>query len=73
MYDELETHRKEIEKELAMIEDRLEAIDTEEKERIDLMKERDAQLLQIGEKHQLKNHELMRNSSKYRVRIDDNE
>lgn len=56
-----------------MIEDRLEAIDTEEKERIDLMKERDAQLLQIGEKHQLKNLELMRNSSKYRVRIDDNE
>ena len=54
-----------------MIQDRLEAIDAEEKERIDLMKERDAQLLQIGEKHQLKNMELLRNSSKYRVWINE--
>ena len=67
VYDDLEEHRREIEKELTAINKRLEAIDTEEQERIELMKERDVPILKIAEKHQLLNIELMKNSSKHRV------
>ena len=41
-------------------------IDEEEQERIQLMKERDTAMLQIAEKHQLKNIELMKQSSQNR-------
>lgn len=67
VYDDLEEHRREIEKELTAINKRLEAIDAEEQERIELMKERDVPILKIAEKHQLLNIELMKNSSKHRV------
>lgn len=67
VYDDLEEHRREIEKELTAISKRLEAIDAEEQERIELMKERDVPILKIAEKHQLLNIELMKNSSKHRV------
>ena len=67
VYDDLEEHRREIEKELTAINKRLEAIDAEEQERIELMKERDVPILKIAEKHQLLNIKLMKNSSKHRV------
>ena len=67
VYDDLEEHRREIEKELTAINKRLEAIDAEEQERLELMKERDVPILKIAEKHQLLNIELMKNSSKHRV------
>ena len=49
------------------IDNKIEDIDVEERERIELMKERDVQIQAIAEKHQLKNIELMKNS-KYHVR-----
>ena len=67
LYSELENHRKEITKEITAIQERLNEIDEEEQERIELMKERDTAILQIAEKHQLKNMELMKRSSQSRV------
>ena len=48
------------------IDNKIEDIDVEERERIELMKERDLKIQEIAEKHQLKNVELMKNS-KYHV------
>lgn len=66
----MDEHKKEIEREIRVIQERLELISAEEKERIELMKERDSAILQIAEKHQLKNIELMKNSAKNRVGVE---
>ena len=64
--EDLLTNKTRLEREIMKIDNKIEDIDVEERERIELMKERDLKIQEIAEKHQLKNVELMKNS-KYHV------